>query len=275
MAILLKIYALVGKSGTGKSYKALEIACENNINYIVDDGLFINNGKIIGGISAKQANTKIEAVRRAIFLDEKHRENVKKKINELEIENILILGTSIKMINKICNALNLGKIYKIIDINDISTKEEIIAALESRKKGNHIIPVPTVEIKNRINGLNKLNINPLKRFFMTSNKKAVILEKTVIRPSFSYIGKFYISSKVLKQIIEYTVYQEKFIDNINRINISNISDKLDIKISININNIKIFTNLENVQKDIKKNIEETTLIDVGKIGLYIKKIKNK
>ncbi len=275
MAILLKIYALVGKSGTGKSYKALEIACENNINYIVDDGLFINNGKIIGGISAKQANTKIKAVRRAIFLDEKHRENVKKKINELEIENILILGTSIKMINKICNALNLGKIYKIIDINDISTKEEIIAALESRKKGNHIIPVPTVEIKNRINGLNKLNINPLKRFFMTSNKKAVILEKTVIRPSFSYIGKFYISSKVLKQIIEYTVYQEKFIDNINRINISNISDKLDIKISININNIKVFTNLENVQKDIKKNIEETTLIDVGKIGLYIKKIKNK
>ncbi len=275
MAILLKIYALVGKSGTGKSYKALEIACENNINYIVDDGLFINNGKIIGGISAKQANTKIEAVRRAIFLDEKHRENVKKKINELEIENILILGTSIKMINKICNTLNLGKIYKIIDINDISTKEEIIAALESRKKGNHIIPVPTVEIKNRINGLNKLNINPLKRFFMTSNKKAVILEKTVIRPSFSYIGKFYISSKVLKQIIEYTVYQEKFIDNINRINISNISDKLDIKISININNIKVFTNLENVQKDIKKNIEETTLIDVGKIGLYIKKIKNK
>ncbi|WP_300279600.1 ATP-binding protein [Peptacetobacter sp.] len=271
----MKIYALVGKSGTGKSYKALEIACENNINYIVDDGLFINNGKIIGGISAKQANTKIEAVRRAIFLDEKHRENVKKKINELEIENILILGTSIKMINKICNALNLGKIYKIIDINDISTKEEIIAALESRKKGNHIIPVPTVEIKNRINGLNKLNINPLKRFFMTSNKKAVILEKTVIRPSFSYIGKFYISSKVLKQIIEYTVYQEKFIDNINRINISNISDKLDIKISININNIKVFTNLENVQKDIKKNIEETTLIDVGKIGLYIKKIKNK
>ncbi|WP_300282721.1 ATP-binding protein [Peptacetobacter sp.] len=271
----MKIYALVGKSGTGKSYKALEIACENNINYIVDDGLFINNGKIIGGISAKQANTKIEAVRRAIFLDEKHRENVKKKINELEIENILILGTSIKMINKICNTLNLGKIYKIIDINDISTKEEIIAALESRKKGNHIIPVPTVEIKNRINGLNKLNINPLKRFFMTSNKKAVILEKTVIRPSFSYIGKFYISSKVLKQIIEYTVYQEKFIDNINRINISNISDKLDIKISININNIKVFTNLENVQKDIKKNIEETTLIDVGKIGLYIKKIKNK
>lgn len=275
MAILLKIYALVGKSGTGKSYKALEIACENNINYIVDDGLFINNGKIIGGISAKQANTKIEAVRRAIFLDEKHRKNVKKKINELEIENILILGTSIKMINKICNALNLGKIYKIIDINDISTKEEIITALESRKKGNHIIPVPTVEIKNRINGLNKLNINPLKRFFMTSNKKAVILEKTVIRPSFSYIGKFYISSKVLKQIIEYTVYQEKFIDNINRINISNISDKLDIKISININNIKVFTNLENVQKDIKKNIEETTLIDVGKIELYIKKIKNK
>ncbi|MCG4734992.1 ATP-binding protein, partial [Casaltella massiliensis] len=69
----MKVYALVGESGSGKSYKALELAYEKNINYIIDDGILIFKNKIIAGISAKQASTKIQAVKRAIFHDENHR----------------------------------------------------------------------------------------------------------------------------------------------------------------------------------------------------------
>lgn len=271
-AILLKIYVLVGKSGTGKSYKSLELACENNIDYIVDDGLLIYKGQIVAGVSAKQSQTKMEAVRRAIFSDENHRKAVKKKINDLDIEKILILGTSMKMVRQICEALELGEIDKVIDINDISTEDEIRKAIESRKNGNHIIPVPTVEIKDKINGL---RINPLRRFFMTSDKKPKILEKTVIRPAFSYMGKFYIAPEVLNQIIKYTISKNTYISRINRISVDNSNGKIEIKVSVNIRNLKVFESLKDTQHNIKRNIEDMTLINVGKVDFYINKIKDK
>lgn len=271
-AILLKIYVLIGKSGTGKSYKSLELACENNIDYIVDDGLLIYKGQIVAGVSAKQSQTKMEAVRRAIFSDENHRKAVKKKINDLDIEKILILGTSMKMVRQICEALELGEIDKVIDINDISTEDEIRKAIESRKNGNHIIPVPTVEIKDKINGL---RINPLRRFFMTSDKKTKILEKTVIRPAFSYMGKFYIAPEVLNQIIKYTISKNTYISRINRISVDNSNGKIEIKVSVNIRNLKVFESLKDTQHNIKRNIEDMTLINVGKVDFYINKIKDK
>ena len=271
-AILLKIYVLIGKSGTGKSYKSLELACENNIDYIIDDGLLIYKGQIIAGVSAKQSQTKMEAVRRAVFSDTNHRKSVKKKINDLDIDCILVLGTSLKMVKKICVALELGEIDEVIDINDISTDEEIRKAIESRKKGNHIIPVPTVEIKKRINGL---RINPLRRFFMTSNKEAKILEKTVIRPAFSYMGKFYIAPEVLNQIIKYTISKDVHISRINRISIDNSNGKIEIKVNVNIRNLDAFGSLKNTQHNIKRNVEEMTLINVDRIDFYINKIKDK
>ena len=66
-------YMHFGPSGTGKSYKALEVACENDIEYLIDDGLLIYKSKIVAGISAKQSKTYIEAVKRAIFNDENQR----------------------------------------------------------------------------------------------------------------------------------------------------------------------------------------------------------
>ncbi len=190
----MKIYALVGRSGTGKSYKALEVACENNIEYLIDDGLLIYKNKIVAGISAKQSKTYIEAVKRAIFNDENHRKDVKDKIKEKNIQKILLIGTSNKMVKQIVNKLELGEIYKYIYIEDISTYEEIELAKRSRERGNHIIPVSTMEIKPIANGL---SINPLKRkIFKNNSKETKLIEKTVIRPTFSYRGKFSINKKI-------------------------------------------------------------------------------
>ena len=194
MEEFMKIYALVGRSGTGKSYKALEVACENNIEYLIDDGLLIYKNKIVAGISAKQSKTYIEAVKRAIFNDENHRKDVKDKIKEKNIQKILLIGTSNKMVKQIVNKLELGEIYKYIYIEDISTYEEIELAKRSRERGNHIIPVSTLEIKPIANGL---SINPLKRkIFKNNSKETKLIEKTVIRPTFSYRGKFSINKKI-------------------------------------------------------------------------------
>ena len=50
----MEVYALVEASGTGKSHRALWVAKERNIEYIIDDGLLIRGNEIIAGKSAKR-----------------------------------------------------------------------------------------------------------------------------------------------------------------------------------------------------------------------------
>ena len=64
----IRVYAFVGPSGTGKSYRAQMVAGEYDIHYIIDDGLFIKDNEVIAGNSAKKAPTKIETVKHALFL---------------------------------------------------------------------------------------------------------------------------------------------------------------------------------------------------------------
>ncbi|HBF0843366.1 ATP-binding protein [Clostridioides difficile] len=267
----MEVYALVGSSGTGKSFKALEFAYENDIEYIIDDGILIYKNKVLAGISAKQANTTIEAVKRAIFYNLEHRQEVRETIKKENIRKILIIGTSKKMVNQIVERLSIGMVCKFINIQDISTKYEIEIAKQARKEGNHVIPVPAVEIKSMASGL---SINSLKRLFRKgNNRNMVVLEKTIIRPTFSYIGKFYISADVIKQIIEYEVYNFGSIDRINKINIENCNNFMNIFVSININDLETIKKIEDIQQTIKKSIEKMTLVNVQKIDINIHKIK--
>ena len=49
----MKVYALIGKSGTGKSFQAVNLCRELKIESIIDDGLFICRNKVVAGIFAK------------------------------------------------------------------------------------------------------------------------------------------------------------------------------------------------------------------------------
>ena len=215
--------------------------------------------------------TTIEAVKRAIFYNLEHRQEVREAIKKENIRKILIIGTSKKMVNQIVERLSIGRVCKFINIQDISTKYEIEIAKQARKEGNHVIPVPAVEIKSMASGL---SINSLKRLFRKgNNRNMVVLEKTIIRPTFSYIGKFYISADVIKQIIEYEVYNFGSIDRINKINIENCNNFMNIFVSININDLETIKKIEDIQQTIKKSIEKMTLVNVQKIDINIHKIK--
>lgn len=266
----MKVYALVGESGSGKSYKALELAYENNINYIIDDGILIHKNKIIAGISAKQASTKIQAVKRAIFNDIKHQEEVKNRLLKEDIGQILVIGTSDKMVNQIVNRLGIGKINKTIYIEDISTREEIDIAKESRKAGNHIIPVPTLEVKSIASGL---SINPIKKLFKRGNKESIIVEKTIIRPTFSYIGKFYISKNAINQIIFYELSKFDYISKINSTMFENKKGILKVFIMLELDRFEGIEAIFNIQNHIIKYLYETTSINVNSVNIRINKVK--
>ena len=72
----IKVYAFVGPSGTGKSYRAQMVASEKNINYIIDDGLLIKENEVIAGESAKKAPTKVGTVKHALFYEKEENMNL-------------------------------------------------------------------------------------------------------------------------------------------------------------------------------------------------------
>ena len=54
----IRVCAFVGPSGTGKSYRAQMVAGENNIEFIIDDGLLIKGNAVVAGTSAKKSSNK-------------------------------------------------------------------------------------------------------------------------------------------------------------------------------------------------------------------------
>ncbi len=142
------VYALVGESGTGKSFRSKILAEQYGIHSIIDDGLLITDEKIIAGHSAKREKTYMGAVRAALFDDKEQRDAVAKEVKKNHIKKILILGTSEKMVSKIAMRLQLPQPQKIIHIEEIATKEEIEKAVKSRQvEGKHVIPVPSIEVE--------------------------------------------------------------------------------------------------------------------------------
>ena len=144
----VQVYALVGESGTGKSFRSKLLAEEYGIHAIIDDGLLIQDEKIVAGRSAKREKTYMGAVRAALFDDKEHRDSVARVLRKTHIKKILLLGTSEKMVSKIAMRLQLPQPQKIIHIEDIASQDEITKAIRSRQiEGKHVIPVPAIEVK--------------------------------------------------------------------------------------------------------------------------------
>lgn len=88
----MDVYTLVGKSGTGKSFHAMNLCKKLNIEGIIDDGLFIYKNSVIAGISAKRESTKIGAVKTAMFLNDEIRDEVRDAIKSRILQAYLFLG---------------------------------------------------------------------------------------------------------------------------------------------------------------------------------------
>ena len=172
----MRVLAFVGPSGTGKSYRAQLVARENNIHYIIDDGLLINENEVLAGTSAKKAPTKIETVKHALFIEEKEQADMKKAFKKYKPDSLLILGTSDKMIQKIIESLDLPPLEKTIYINEVATEEEMEKARNIRvTQGKHVIPVPTFEIKKDFSVSTLVVTNNEK--YITMANEAVLLPK--------------------------------------------------------------------------------------------------
>jgi uncharacterized alkaline shock family protein YloU/adenylate kinase family enzyme len=202
----IAVVAFIGPSGTGKSTRAIKVARQNQIAYLIDDGLLIKGGQIVAGTSAKRAASKIDSVRQAIFADETRAQTMRRTLAKHQPASLMILGTSDAMLTKICNNLWLNPPAMLIRIEDVSTEEEMHQAKQTRmSQGKHTIPVPSMEIKHEFSGYFADPISRLRRRWDRDRGIAPInteAERTVVRPTFSTLGSYSISDDALRMMIE-------------------------------------------------------------------------
>lgn len=268
----MKVYAFVGPSGTGKSYRAQMVASERKINFIIDDGLLIKENQVVAGESAKKAETKVATVKHALFYEEKEREPIIKAFKKYKPESILILGTSDGMVQKIATNLGLPEISETIYITDVATEEEMKTARRIRvTEGKHVIPVPTFEIKKDFSGY---LLDPL-QIFKSKGKgqQPYISEKSIIRPTFSYLGKFTISDLVFRQILEYLAVQTPAIHKILKTRVENFGEGARIYMEVSIvYGFNVVDGLNNFKRKSKKEIEKLTAMNVVELDVVAKNI---
>lgn len=268
----IKVYAFVGPSGTGKSYRAQMVASEKNISYIIDDGLLIKDNQVIAGESAKKAQTKVATVKHALFYEEEEREPIMKAIKKYKPESILILGTSDGMVQKIADNLGLPEIIETVYITEVATEEEMKTARRIRvTEGKHVIPVPTFEIKKDFSGY---LLDPL-QIFKTKGKgqKPYISEKSIIRPTFSYMGNFTISDTVFRQILEYLAQLTPAIHKILKTRVENYGEGVKIYIEVSlVYGYNVIEGVNNFKEKAKKEIENLTAMNIEEIEVVAKSI---
>jgi uncharacterized alkaline shock family protein YloU len=268
----LKVYAFIGPSGTGKSHNAGWVANERHIDYIIDDGLLVKGSSIIAGASAKRESTRIASVKRAIFNDPAQAAIVTKAIAEEKPESVLVLGTSDEMVDLICNNLKLPPISARIYINEVVTEEDIKTAMYARKeKGKHVIPVPAMEIKKQFSGyfLDPLNIFHKKDWHRYRSTG----ERSVVRPTFSYMGNFEISDSAIRQIVDHVVLNTEGVHKIIHCIVDSTRDgkTMDLALSLNFG-YPIFPILKNIQRSVIKEIEKSTGINIIRLNVTAKTI---
>lgn len=268
----IKVYAFVGPSGTGKSYRAQMIASERGISFIIDDGLLIKENEVIAGESAKKAATKVATVKHALFYEESEREPIIKAFKKYKPESILILGTSDGMVQKIAANLGLPEISETIYITDVATEEEMKTARHIREtEGKHVIPVPTFELKKDFSGY---LLDPLQIFKSKGiGEKPYISEKTIIRPTFSYMGKFTISDTVFRQIMENVARKIPEIYKVQRTRVTSSAEGPSIYMEVTIiYGCKVKDVLREFKERAKKEIDKLTSMNVVSLEVVAKNV---
>jgi len=268
----MKVYGFVGPSGTGKSYRAQMVASEKGINFIIDDGLLIKDNQVIAGVSAKKAPTKIETVKHALFYQDEEKEAIAKALKKYKPSKILILGTSDGMVQKIAANLGLPEVSDITYINEVATEEEMQTARHVRvTQGKHVIPVPTFELKKDFSGY---LLDPLQIFKSKgAGQKPYISEKTIIRPTFSYLGNFTISDTVFRQIMEYLADKMPAIHKVIRTRASSTEAGPSIYMEVSVTyGYNMQQCLKEFKEKARKEIENLTAMNVVSLEVVAKSI---
>ncbi|MDR1136349.1 MAG: Asp23/Gls24 family envelope stress response protein [Clostridiales Family XIII bacterium] len=268
----MKVFGLIGKSGSGKSYQAINLCRRLGAESILDDGLFIMRNSAVAGKSAKRQDTKIRAIKTALFSEDEHRNAVVQKIKELEPASMLVIGTSEKMVERIVARLGLPEPEELIDIESITTaKERNIAEKQRHELGKHVIPVPSFQLKKDFSGY---FVHPLRIILDIRGRRARISDRSVVRPAFSYQGKYTISARAVYDIAIISGGTVEGVESVQRVNTDNGESGITVNISVNLRyGVKVFSVAEALQKRVAEQVGKMTAYNVRAVNVDVKGLR--
>ncbi|MDR3296038.1 MAG: Asp23/Gls24 family envelope stress response protein [Clostridiales Family XIII bacterium] len=268
----MKIFGLEGVSGSGKSYQAISLCRKMGIGSILDDGLFISGNRILAGVSAKRQDTKIGAIKTALFTDEAHRNGVIQRIREVDPASILVLGTSEKMVLRIVDRLDLPRPQQILHIEEITTAaERRIAGLQRNEMGKHIIPAPAFQLKKEFSGY---FLHPLRLFKSRQGGKTQVSDRSVVRPAFSYPGKYVISNRAISDIAAIACRDVADVKSVLKISTDQEETGVVLGVSVNMAyGVPVIGAAKTLQQHVAGRVEEMTAFNVKAVNIDVKGLK--
>jgi len=137
--------------------------------------------------------------------------------------------------------------------------------------GQHVIPAPTFQLKRQFSGYFMLPMRVLIKELGSPWRD--MSEKSVVRPTYSYLGDYKISGKVMNDIVECVKRESAGVYEVVKVALSPVQDGVDVFITAN---FKFGVPLVDASKDFQKNvaarIEEMTAFNVNKLDLEVKDI---
>lgn len=271
----MEVYALVGSSGTGKSHRAVIVADKCGAQAIIDDGLLIQGNRIVAGSSAKHQPTRIGAIKAALFMNNRKAQEMQEALSQLDSEKILILGTSVGMVQRIAERLALPQPSKIMQIEEFATEKEIRKAKFHRTKfSKHVIPAPIFEVKK---SFPDILADPLRVFLRqkeTPGKKDWS-EQSIVRPTHTFNGKLLIDDSAIRDIIRHTAYPIEGVAGLNKVNIKMLQENtVDIDVTPVISfGYPLHELAGRLQRKIKLAVENMTGLKVKNVNVKIKTLR--
>lgn len=267
----MKVYALIGPSGTGKSHHASEVAADLGADMILDDGLLVQGGRIVAGRSAKREETMVAAVKRAVLVDVDQAAEIRRAIDAARPEALLILATSRNMVDRIRRALGLDDVpVDILRIEQVSAPEEVEAArLIRRTEGKHVIPAPTFEVRKTFAGY---WVDPL-RFIVRGRERRQMVEKSVVRPTYSSLGRFFIADTVVSAIAGHVAAQVGGVQRVLRAQTVSYADGVQCTLELTVTTGHFIPGvLESVQTRVRREVEHQTALQILGVNVTARRL---
>ena len=133
------------------------------------------------------------------------------------------------------------------------------------KEGKHIIPVPTFELKRQFSGY---FTDPITLFFKRKGQ-TIAEEKTIMRPSYSYLGEYKISQKVIADICAYEISRFDSIYKLNKMKIITAANgflTIDIDVTVNFP-CRVSKQMELAAGQVKESVENHTGIAIRRVSV--------
>lgn len=263
----VEVIALVGASGTGKSHRAAAVAATVGASALIDDGLVIVGGNIVAGRSAKREGTKMAAVRRAIFhLDEDARA-ARAALAEADPGRVLVIGTSRSMVDRIASRLGLPPPDRIVAIEEVAGPGEIGTARHIRRtEGKHVIPAPTLQVKRGFSGY---LVDPLRLLFRSTQGRSHEVEKSIVRPTYSALGRFSIDDRAVAQVAQVAAVR-RGVERVHRVTVRAAEEGVELALEIDLRGAHdVLGRMARAQAGLMREVERLTALNVLRVDLSL------